>query len=49
MPDRNFVIMPLADILPDWQHPVLKKSVLQILKDAYFDNTEIKKLQISPL
>jgi 2-amino-4-hydroxy-6-hydroxymethyldihydropteridine diphosphokinase len=31
--DRAFVLVPLADVAPDWVHPVLGKSVLQ-MRDA---------------
>jgi 2-amino-4-hydroxy-6-hydroxymethyldihydropteridine diphosphokinase len=32
MHERRFVIEPLAEIAPDWVHPVLGKSVLNMLK-----------------
>ena len=28
--DRAFVLCPLMDICPDWQHPVLKKTISQL-------------------
>ncbi len=31
--DRAFVLVPWADIAPDWQHPVLHKTVREMLND----------------
>ncbi|MEN8934273.1 2-amino-4-hydroxy-6-hydroxymethyldihydropteridine diphosphokinase [Planktotalea arctica] len=31
--DRAFVLVPLADVAPDWVHPVLRKSVREMLSD----------------
>ncbi|MQY42171.1 2-amino-4-hydroxy-6-hydroxymethyldihydropteridine diphosphokinase [Epibacterium sp. SM1969] len=30
--DRGFVLVPLMDVAPDWVHPVLKRSVRQMVE-----------------
>jgi len=33
MQDRSFVLLPLSELRPDWVHPVLGRSVTQMLDD----------------
>ena len=41
--NRRFVLTPLAEISPELQHPVLKKSISQLLEECP-DNLEVKKI-----
>lgn len=34
MHERDFVLIPLAEIDPEWNHPVLKLSVTELLKNV---------------
>ena len=43
MQDRAFVLVPLADVAPDWVHPVLKRSVLQMLDDLPIEDKNAVK------
>lgn len=41
--ERKFVLAPLAEILPDFIHPVLGKSSLEMLEDCE-DKSEVREL-----
>lgn len=36
--DREFVLLPLVEILPDWIHPVLSKDIKTLLNELNGDN-----------
>ena len=33
MHERSFVLIPLADIVPDWRHPILGKTVREMVEE----------------
>ncbi|TMI92322.1 MAG: 2-amino-4-hydroxy-6-hydroxymethyldihydropteridine diphosphokinase [Bacteroidetes bacterium] len=43
MQNRRFVLVPLAEINPSLQHPVLKKTIAELLEECP-DNLEVKKI-----
>jgi len=43
MSQRKFVLVPLTEILPEFVHPVLGKSTLELLKECQ-DQSEVRKV-----
>ena len=43
MQNRRFVLVPLAEIDPTLQHPVLKKTIAELLEECP-DNLEVRKI-----
>ena len=46
MAERRFVLVPLAEIAPDVQHPVLKKTITALLSETA-DRSEVRPWQAS--
>ena len=42
--ERNFVLVPLMDLIPDFEHPVFHKAVWE-LYDACKDDSEIAEFE----
>ena len=43
--NRRFVLTPLAEIDPELMHPVLKKTIAQLLEECP-DNLEVRKADL---
>ena len=38
--DRAFVLVPMADVAPDWKHPILGRTVLEMLEQLPRDEID---------
>jgi 2-amino-4-hydroxy-6-hydroxymethyldihydropteridine diphosphokinase len=45
LPSRNFVLVPLAEVLPHYIHPQIKKSSLELMQLCE-DNLQVKAWQM---
>jgi len=43
--NRRFVLEPLQDIAPQYKHPVIQKTTVQLLEETS-DNSKLKKLEV---
>jgi 2-amino-4-hydroxy-6-hydroxymethyldihydropteridine diphosphokinase len=44
IPHRRFTLVPLAEILPEFEHPVLGKKICTMLSECV-DNLEVKRMK----
>jgi 2-amino-4-hydroxy-6-hydroxymethyldihydropteridine diphosphokinase len=42
---RSFVLVPLSEIAPDLRHPVLQKTIAEMLRVLAYDTSTIRRLQ----
>ena len=42
---RNFVLLPLSELAPNWQHPIFNKDIVTLVKECP-DDLEAKPLKI---
>ncbi len=46
--DRGFVLIPMADVAPDWVHPILKKTVSEMVDELPIEEkSDIRVLNTS--
>lgn len=45
IPGRGFVLVPLAEVAPDWRHPVSGKSVKNLLCELTSEARTLKRLE----
>ena len=43
---RRFTLLPLHELMPDWMHPVLKKTVRQLLRECP-DDSDVRRIDQS--
>ncbi|MEJ6404385.1 2-amino-4-hydroxy-6-hydroxymethyldihydropteridine diphosphokinase [Yoonia sp. 2307UL14-13] len=43
--DRAFALVPLADVAPDWMHPILNRTIAQMLSDR----PAAERAEVTPL
>jgi 2-amino-4-hydroxy-6-hydroxymethyldihydropteridine diphosphokinase len=43
---RRFTLLPLNELMPDWMHPLLKKTVRQLLRECP-DDSDVRRIDQS--
>ncbi len=49
MTDRAFVLVPLAEIAPNWVHPVTRKAIIQLLDGVDCSGVKKENFRVPPL
>ena len=44
---RRFVLAPLADVAPEWQHPTIGRTVTELLRNLS-DHSQVRRLETAP-
>ena len=44
MPERDFVLLPLRELWPDWRHPILKRTTAELVVDFTKKHRRIARL-----
>ncbi|MCW4010500.1 MAG: 2-amino-4-hydroxy-6-hydroxymethyldihydropteridine diphosphokinase [Candidatus Bathyarchaeota archaeon] len=44
--ERAFVLVPLAEIAPQLVHPIIQKTITELLAELNYDKSEIKKASV---
>lgn len=46
MAERRFILQPLKDMTAEWEHPLLKQSIEELMRNC-IDNSEVKRLTLN--
>jgi 7,8-dihydro-6-hydroxymethylpterin-pyrophosphokinase len=44
--ERRFVLVPLCELSPDFEHPALKKKVCDLLEEASENGQRVRRIEV---